>query len=493
MTTPEKDRFNAVTEANEVINLILENKTINWTDAKLNSLRASLDQIIDGSALSSLSPAEREQYYEDLFKDPKFSAAIRTRYGEVVATRLTDEVTEAQRKANEAQAKHTAAEAKRGDANDELTRLQGREKSLSPTPPTGDYKVLRDLQKRDLDLEQKDARNELKATQRRYEYLLEQRRNGTGGSTIDADIADAKTARDSANAEANKANADIAKRDDLERETRELPQQLREARRLLAEADQEFNVANEENNTATGKYSSAILERGKQEIQFVQDMQNVARDGVARQLDANMQEVIRANSAKLQTEEAEATDAFEKKLKANQRNRYYKGRTPGRLDPRRSRIEVNGDAAREDVGKLLVVSGKGANQLVEDALERAGLTGDNLIEKMKDRAYVDAMGKELAGQALTVYFQTGGRLRGPEAAYLDAQPWGEGLVVKALSSSKPAQDMDKKLKEAGVNGGIRELMKTKKGKGIIALILALAAGAIIVPTAGALMAAAGIK
>ena len=82
---------------------------------------------------------------------------------------------------------------------------------------------------------------------------------------------------------------------------------------------------------------------------------------------------------------------------------------------------------------------------------------------------------ERALSALTKYVQAKGKFRDADYAYIEAQPWGQGLMEK-VKQGKDGQNVDQILKDAGIKEGIWDKRISKKS--LLTLLLAIPAGII---------------
>lgn len=439
-------------------------KPIKWEAKEYAQIRAGLDAFLNtrgSEILSNLDVKQRSEIYSDLMKDPQILQAFTKIYGERLGHDVPESgVAEAINKARAMAEKYAAKVSERDAKKVEF------EKAKSDLDDPNREQKLQDLQDLNLDVELDAIEVQIKAASKQNDQELLH---------------------------------DLIFRRDGFRKQKQQRDYLADLPKTVKQLEADFNKLNDEVDISSGEKNSAEeaatrvkgVRRDAEEL-WVRSLENAARDAVDQIHLQNMEEVNKANDARLAETEQNAKGEDERKLAGLIRDEYYEHKDRGKHDPR-SRIKLRGDNAKKSVTTLLKSGDAGARSLLQTKLEQVYVPGDpRIAEKMSDQVFVDAQTREIALNAMTVYLQTGGKIHAQEAAFIQSQAWGKDLIKSAMEGSAEVKKLDQELKDKGLKGGLAEAMKDKKkAAGVIALLLAVAAGTISAPLGALGIAGAG--
>lgn len=307
--------------------------------------------------------------------------------------------------------------------------------------------------------------------------------------------------------------ADLAVlRPKLER-TRGLKNQQLQLQSELRQKEDTATAARAKRNKAQSDFFIVRTRLRQAEMEYADGISQAATKAAVKYMEGKYTKANEGQTATLQGEEELRTNRFDgaiENAKQYRWERYGRRRirgTGGRVgyiftaaEKRPIRAQIERDV------KLLIVDSQGADKLLRKVLEgykegtgreaKSALSSQEIDEKLKDAGWVHAKKVELAEQLFTEYLRIGGRFRESDARFIQATPWGQGLLQKALENKANQENVRGFLKENGIfdadiKDGIDKLLAGKSGKDIktilflLSLLGAGAVGAVAAPVLGA--------
>ncbi len=497
-----QDRYDRAQKALQQAEEILSVGLTTDRDALLANLESAMS-VLPGYSdyLSTISdPNIRKAMVEDLLRNPKLMEKIRAGHDRVTAesARLKDEVTEAKKKADEAEAARVKKQGERDAVSGKggtLDSARTAELSFADTSTAGAKGTeLEVLQKdstgapRDLEAEERDALN----ARNRAKTLFDARNKRFADVQVAGKVPGNKeydeaegllnvAQRDLSNSENSysRARKDKARRTELEKEKAELPGKIRQL-----EADEirligEYSDAEKAALIARADLNSKQVDRAAAEEAYASNAERVVPDALRDHLREQMHAADEANRALLDKMETDARTAGEKNIVKQIKERYL---TKKRNLRGNEELAFDKNKAKEDVAFFM--NGGTPDKMVQAALEATyGAGSPKVAEFMAKPDFVSTYGNEIVKQAFMRYVADGGKISAAQQAYIEAQPWGQGLIESALSAPS-VKAKEKELKEKGLlpSGGFVELVKNNKGKIGLGILLMIAMG-LLAPTA----------
>lgn len=441
---------------------------------------------------ASRSQADRYAVYKEIMKDPAYLAKLKEGYGTHIGKSLTDReeaVATSKQEMDAASATLEFARKEQERADGEYNEATDRERYLKSGE--GAAKIGRAGEATLKARKAKDAYDFAKAAR---DNLLKLKASKEPPTDIDAQIETASGKVNDALTELDTAEGEVREINRLIKELDDIPQRLKTAKESKAKADKENVDAIGKHDVARRKYLDARREKEAAEIDHLAEGKNLTGEALKAYLLAKEQEAAQAAQEVLVEMESEAKDEVEGAMANLTNARYFTVDRKGGLHERT-------DMYKKDTAYWFDPKGQGPQAVVRDMLNghfnkqfRAqytaeGKTGTDLDAavgkatqeavdaKMRDQEFVNKWTRQVLEQSLKGFARNKGHLTEAQYTFIERQPWG-GQVQEILNGSPEVNEAVEQAKEKGIiknDEGIKDLLKKK---GMLGLLLAIAAGAI---------------
>ena len=461
-----------------------------------------------------MTPEGVYQAMNSYLSDPKTRDIFLKRYSEWHSEQIPDEVTPAHQAFEEAWQKSEKARVRGEKASKRQESIDQRRRSLDPDnpDPNSDYHRLEELSRlRDNPSNLRSSANRSETAYDAAEQKLEEaiRRHGTDEPTDSAartELGRLRTNADQARERSERAQKDWVDYQRIKRSMDTLDADTQSAETELAEAENAFQIAGGEVARQRALVQTVEAQRRSIDESRVTRLENMAADAI-REANIEKAREINASHAGDTPDEQTASGRDHEQGVNMVKSRYQRVIEAGFFVPDKSRRsgmrkiktdEVVTDVvrARIDVeSRILSATGDGPRGILREMLmwqhrdardpDGKSLTVDTVSRIMSDPKFCKTWEVEIGRTAMDIYIQNGGEITQGQADFLALRPRGREIIEAAIKHPL-ARQMEAEMKQKGElpQGGFSEALNDEKNKGLISIILKLAAGTIL-PTAGA--------
>lgn len=422
------------------------------------------------------NPTQKDQMLAQILKDPDLLAEIVSVYGERmgVSAKLDDLVSEARKNLDEKTQQEAEAQTELAETNNRLTVVGGEIARFDPIADRGKQLADLELVVPDLREEVDTITEELRQTQETiamYKQMLFFARTVGDQQRIQGQIQGELAKASGLRSQKTEANKKINQYNTLIEDKKRLSQEKTDLEKKKQDLTNRLNVITKDKLMLQAEVSTAQLQRGQQEEDFLNDVNGILTEATYNYLESQLTRADETQKRVLEDMLKTATTDTEKRFLTQQLSRYDRPRTPTLLNSRKTEpntVNIDGDTT------ILFSSDPvlgGPEGLLRKQLLDSGATASQVDEMLKDKDFVEKMGSQAVESLLAAKLKSG-RLTEDEAEKIIKSPWGKGMVDSALQSNQKVKDAMEALRSQGViKGDIRDAIGRMDKKSLLAVLL----------------------